>query len=156
MLPDHSLPNPCLALGDAQAMEQNVLLVDARFLRQPEDPCRRLVVGIDHTYLVKTLNQGVVRGKPGLVGGSWSPADGDGSMAFLPFHDLPPNSLKTPPAGMMLECLAWNPYADQQVTYSLASAPMSLRRAKDSTVTQRTHGNMEARMTFRNIKNEMF
>lgn len=139
-----SLPNPCLAIMSRSHMEENIQLAEQLFLRSPNSPVRRLIMGIDHTYLQRMIVQGRIRGKPGLIGGPWGPDDQ--SLAFLPFDSLAPDALKTKPAGMMLEALVWDPYQDLKQTISVASVPMSLQRVKPDNTTLVKQGNMEPRL----------
>ena len=119
-----SLPCPALALLNGDDLATNLELVDQRYPRSQGEPARRLIVAVDHTYLQRSLQQVMLRGRAGLVGGCWWPSDP--SSAFLDFEELPENPLKTPKAPLMLEMLAWDPNATKKECYSLASMPMSL------------------------------
>lgn len=128
-LPLHGLPNPVLALSDQACLAENLQLLDKLFPRDPVSPVRRLVAAIDHTYLTRTFMQGKIRGVRGLLGGPWSVEAPE--PAFKPFDNLQPGVLKTEKASLMLEVVCWDPLAAKRTTYSLASAPMTLKRKKD-------------------------
>lgn len=140
----HSLPNPALALmtGKEEQLSDNVMMIDQRYPRSPSAPQRRLVLAVDHTYLQRMLCQAKVADEPGLVGGPWCPASEQD--AFLPFKSMAEGCLNRPRACMMLECLVWDPAAPRKECLSLASMPMTLKRAKRADVTLVKQGNLES------------
>ena len=141
-LPGLGLPNPVLALqsGKEEQLGENVSLIDQRFPRSPSAPQQRLILAIDHTYLQKRFVQACLNGTVGLVGGPWSPTQEQ--SCFLPLADMQPGTLKAERASMMLECLCWDPCAEKRESYSIASMPMTLKRAKRGDMTLTRHGNM--------------
>ena len=144
-----SLPNPALSFLNPERLQQNLTLVDQRFPRDVKQSARRLIVGLDHTYLTKQLMQSSIDGRAGLVGGAWSPEEPH--RAFLPFDELPPSALKTEKAGLMLELLAWNPTSETNETFSVAAMPMTLKRSKRDDQTLVKQGNIDTVMQFKHI-----
>lgn len=138
-----SLPNPMLSLSNPAHISENSQIVDRLFPRLADGPVRRLIMAVDHTYLQKGLIQSKLRGVRGLVGGAWSPESPE--TAFLPFDNIQPgDTTNTPKASMMLECLVWDPCTIKRGSFSLASAPMTLKRKKEETdMTLVKQGNLE-------------
>lgn len=136
------LPNPMLSLMDAQQMERNLELIDQKFPRSADAPARRLILAIDHTYLIRTLVQEKWKGVAGLVGSPWTPFKEHD--AFMDLRALPEGATRKEKASMMLCCLLWNPCSVNRETYSLASMPMSLSRCKNPDETQIYSGNVAA------------
>lgn len=130
-LPSQGLPNPMLALKQSlrARLEQNADLVHQFFPALPGESLRRLMLGLDHTYLLRGLVQVQLNEKAGMVGACWRPShDGaDGDRTFMAMDRLPEDALATPKAPLMLECLTWDPAADRGRCLSLASMPMSLK-----------------------------
>ena len=143
-LPQFSLPNPCLSLRLAatEQFQENLRLVDQRFMRKPTATSRRMFLGIDHTYLDRSLNQTKVQGEAGLVGAPWGPlVHPPEAREFMSFEHLPPDAATTPRAPLMLECVLWHPMALKQQCLSIASLPMSLAATASSTGEKdRNHG----------------
>ena len=124
----HSLPNPCLSLLHTDHIESNLSLVDQAIPRLHDGSTCRLILGVDHTYLVRSFVQGKIRGEMGILGGPWSPSNP--STAFMPFSNLPENPLHGEKASLMLECLVWSPWTSKRQSLPIASMPMSLARTK--------------------------
>lgn len=122
-LPRLSLPLPALALLNKEHLDANLELIDQLFPRMPEACSRRLILGLDHTYLQRTLKQLHLRGKVGLVGRSWSPLGEDHS--FMDLENLPADFSKAPRAQLMLQALLWDPNSEKRRTFSCAEMPMS-------------------------------
>ncbi|CAK9013633.1 unnamed protein product [Durusdinium trenchii] len=138
----YSLPNPSLAIDFPDQFANNLELVDSQIGKQSSDPRCRLIMAIDHTYLLKCFVQGRIRGEAGMLGGPWH--YDDSSAAFMKFNEMPDNALKKEKAGLMLECLVWSPWAPVRQCFSVNSVPMTLaRRKKDSADTLTKQGNLE-------------
>ncbi len=137
-----SLPNPCLALMFPQQLQDNLALVDQQIVRGPDEPMCRLVLALDHTYLLKSFVQGCVQGKAGILGGPWTPAQPE--RAFMPFDSMPEDALKGQKAALMLECLVWSPWARVRQSFSIASMPMTLERHKQKDLTLSRQGNLDS------------
>lgn len=134
-LPALGLPNPALALR-AEATDQlqsNLELIDQRYARGPLKTQRRLILGLDHTYVDKTLSQAFVCGMRGLVGGAWHPAKEGEEM--IPFAKMTKESALTPKAPLMLETLLW-------VFVSNATLPQECQCLWQLAVRQRTAATM--------------
>ena len=123
---EHSLPCPALALltDRKDQLQENLDIIDQRFPRTEGMTSRRLLCALDHTYLQKAIQQVKLGGKRGFVGGVWYPDDE--SRAFMDLEHLPEDTALTKQAGLMLECLTWDPAAPKKHVFSLASMPMSL------------------------------
>lgn len=130
-----SLPNPALALMHEEQMEENVLLADQSYARSPSMKSRRLMVAMDATYLLRGLQQMMVRGKAGLVGLPWRPQEAE-PKAFVPVKSVPKKEERAP---QILEFLCWDPMAVNSFLVSLASMPMSLKAPKLSDSSTLTH-----------------
>ena len=142
----HSLPNPALALLSSDQMCLNLQLIDQKFPRSAEASAKRLMLGIDHTYLIRSHVQATIRKVPGLVGTPWSPDNEED--AFMDLSDLPHDATKKPKAPMMLACVMWNPNSVHREVYPLASMPMSLGKEKVADETLIRAGNVEPGMAF--------
>lgn len=139
-LPSLGLPNPALALMYPDQINENLKAIDARFPRAENTRARRLICGIDATYLLKTISQFSIKGQAGLVGGPWSPEDQ--SQAFISLSSVSASCQKAP---LMMEFLCWNPCSIRNDTYSVAAMPMSLQAPRRETKSTLTHaGNWEA------------
>lgn len=120
----HGLPNPAMSLLEANAaqLESNMVLVDQQYPRSSKAATRRLVQGIDATYLLRTVGQAYINGGVFLVGGSWSVSDEGQALA-----DLTVPSKTITKASIMTEFLLWDPAARRRDTFSIAAMPMSLK-----------------------------
>ena len=145
-LETHSLPNPALALMSSEQMRLNLQLIDQKYPRSPKASPKRLILGIDHTYLIRSLVQATVRKVHGLVGAPWRPDDE--ANAFMDLAALPPDATKKPKAPMMLSCLLWNPNSVHREAFPVASMPMSLGKEKVPNETSIRAGNLDTRITF--------
>eukprot|EP00435_Cladocopium_sp_Y103_P019204 s3146_g4.t1 len=124
-LPGLGLPNPALALMNDEQLENNFLLIDQLFPRRESSRSRRLIMGMDGTYLLRSACQFKIKDTVGLVGGAWSPVDS--SQAFA---DLNVNVKSLEKAPTMLEFVLWDPCGWTKSTYSVASMPMALSAPK--------------------------
>eukprot|EP00435_Cladocopium_sp_Y103_P048643 s210_g14.t1 len=138
-----SLPNPALALLSSSQMSLNLQLIDQKFPRSSAASPKRLMLGIDHTYLIRSLVQATIGNIHGLVGAPWSP--GNEADAFMALGNLPDGATKKEKASMMLSCVLWNPSSVHREVFPLASMPMSLARTKvpDETQAPLTHRSMD-------------
>eukprot|EP00435_Cladocopium_sp_Y103_P072988 s131_g42.t1 len=130
-LPNHSLPNPTLALAAqrAEILRDNLQAIHRLFSLAEGQEERRLIVSIDHTYLCRQLCQSKLAGQAGLIGAAWSPDAGE-DQCWMPFSSMKRDSSRTPAAPLMLECLCWNPNeSSKNRTFSICSMPMALKAA---------------------------
>ena len=139
-LPSLGLPNPALSIMFPQQLEENFVLVDQLFPRRETSRSRRLMMGVDATYLLRSANQFQMNGKVGLVGGAWRPSDE--SKAFI---DLSASSKSLEKAPTMQEFLLWDPCSFRKETFSVAAMPMSLSASVLKEKDTKVHaGNWEA------------
>ena len=142
-LPRHSLPNPTLSLCASRRdlLIENLETVHRLFSMVEGQQARRLVMGIDHTYLSRQLAQAKVANSAGLVGAPWSPCSSE-DRSFMPFSTMAREDARAAPAPLMLEALLWNPLeADKNRCFSIGSMPMALKAAlQDPQVKEKNAG----------------
>ena len=137
------LPCPALALQFPDQLETNLTLVDQLFPRGPKHQTRRLMLGMDGTYLLKQHSQCFLQGRVGLVGGPWTPSDE--TQSFVELTSCSKSLLK---AATMMEFLLWNPLSPRQECYSVAAMPMALAAPTIEKKTQVHAGNWVPRSVY--------
>ena len=130
------LPNPAMALLDCniEQFRTNLKLVDQRHGRDEKMSPRRLILGFDATYLLRTVSQFRMNNEVGLIGGPWSP--GQEELCFVNIESMRKDMERAP---VMYEFLAWDPCGKHRGALSIASMPMNLKAPKSSSAKTQTH-----------------
>lgn len=132
------VPNPCLTLLYQSQLEENLIVIDQAFPGDDKIPARRLVLGLDCTYLTKSMCQHRIRETAGLVGAPYSTSNP--GLAFTPISK---RKSSLPKAPLMLEMLMWDPNHRSKVAFSLGGMPVSLSAPQIEGETNAYSGNWE-------------